>query len=216
MKVEPIVLTLPGRFGSGPDHWQSIWEAERDNCSRVELGMWNAPQRNYWVNKINHAVRRYDRPVIIAAHGLACVALAWWATLESPQWQEWIAGALLVAPTEAAIDEPDVDLESFGPTPRSLLPFPSIVVASQNDPKVPFERAKKLARDWGSSFENAGELGHINAGSDLGSWEIGQQFLSSLVGNASRSSLMTRFTASVSSLWARGIYGGEPIAAGRS
>lgn len=187
MTVEPIVLTLPGRFNSGPQHWQSIWENQRDNCSRVELGLWDAPQRNVWVNKINHAVRRHDRPIIIAAHGLACVALVWWAALNNPGWQQWIAGALLVAPTEASLDGYDVQLESFGPTPRSLLPFPSIVVASQNDPKVPFERAKQLARYWGSSFANAGEVGHINGSSNVGSWRWGQTLLTALATDAIRS-----------------------------
>ena len=178
MSLKPIILTLPGRFSSGPDHWQSIWEAQRPDCSRIELGMWDSPQRNGWVNNINHAVRRYERPVFIAAHGLACIALAWWAALENPRWQEWIVGALLVAPTEAPIGS---DLESFGPTPRVLLPFPSILVASQNDPKVPFDRAQQLSRSWGSEFVSAGEAGHINACSNLGSWDFGQTLLSSLL-----------------------------------
>lgn len=222
MSLKPIILTLPGRFSSGPDHWQSIWEAQRTDCSRIELGMWDSPQRNGWVNNINHAVRRYERPVFIAAHGLACIALAWWAALENPRWQEWIVGALLVAPTEAPIES---DLESFGPTPRVLLPFPSILVASQNDPKVPFDRAQQLSRSWGSEFVSAGEAGHINACSNLGSWDFGQTLLSSLVAKAASpdteqrimesSSLSDRLQSlQTSSLWARDDYHRAPLQRG--
>ena len=222
MSLKPIILTLPGRFSSGPDHWQSIWEAQRTDCSRIELGMWDSPQRNGWVNNINHAVRRYERPVFIAAHGLACIALAWWAALENPRWQEWIVGALLVAPTEAPIAS---DLESFGPTPRILLPFPSILVASQNDPKVPFDRAQQLSRSWGSEFVSAGEAGHINACSNLGSWDFGQTLLSSLVAKAAGPDTEQRITESsslsdrlqslqTSSLWARDDYHRAPLQRG--
>ena len=49
-QADPILLTVPGLGNSGPTHWQSIWERERADCRRVELGMWDEPHRNVWVN----------------------------------------------------------------------------------------------------------------------------------------------------------------------
>jgi hypothetical protein len=53
------------------------------------------------------------------------------------------------------------------------LPFPSIVVASSNDPYVTLSRAKTFATAWGSEFVMIGEAGHINSASGLGNWEKG-------------------------------------------
>lgn len=87
---------------------------------------------------------------------------------------------------------PDVDtatldgrLTAFGPAPKGLLPFPSIVAASRNDPYISFTRAHTLAKFWGSHCVDAGEVGHINAESRLGEWEYGQYLLNQLVAIAS-------------------------------
>jgi hypothetical protein len=80
----PLILTVPGLNNSGPEHWQSVWERQRPDCRRVDLGMWDKPHRNTWVNQLNLAIRQADRPVILAAHSLGCLAVAWWAQLEQP------------------------------------------------------------------------------------------------------------------------------------
>src|SRR3546814_4818646 len=59
-------------------------------------------------------------------------------------------------------------------------PFPSILVASRNDPYISFGRARLLAQFWGSRFADAGEAGHINADSALGDWAFGRFLLSRL------------------------------------
>ncbi|HEY6965439.1 MAG TPA: alpha/beta hydrolase, partial [Erythrobacter sp.] len=59
---DPLILIIPGLANSGPDHWQSRWEAKLPDCERVDLGMWDDPHRNTWVNKINLAVHRAGRP----------------------------------------------------------------------------------------------------------------------------------------------------------
>jgi len=60
------------------------------------------------------------------------------------------------------------------------LPFPSILVASRNDPYISFSRARLLAQFWGCRFADAGEAGHINADSGLGDWAFGRFLLSRL------------------------------------
>src|SRR3546814_3777941 len=91
-RESPLVLTVPGLNNSGPGHWQTIWETTRNDCERVDLGMWGRPHRNTWVNKLNAAIRQADRPVILVAHSLGCIAVAWWAALERPPFGSPVAG----------------------------------------------------------------------------------------------------------------------------
>jgi predicted alpha/beta hydrolase family esterase len=178
---EPIVLTVPGLDNSGPDHWQTLWEQERADCIRVELGMWDRPHRNTWVNKLNHAIRDADRPVVLAAHSLGCHAVAWWAALEQPKSDSPVIGALMVAPPDVDWFPLDPRISGFAPTPRTPLPFPSILVASRSDPYIGPRAARDLAARWGSAFADVGDAGHINASSRLGSWRFGQFLLERLL-----------------------------------
>ena len=173
----PIILTVPGLGGSGPSHWQTLWEQSRPDTHRVELGMWDTPHRNSWVTKLDQAIRSAQAPVVLAAHSLGCLAVAWWAEL-SPQPFGWpVAGALLVAPAD--VDRGDVrpELADFRPSPTTPLPFPSIVVASSDDPWIGIDKAHSLAKGWGSVFVDAGPQGHLNAASGIGWWEEGQALL---------------------------------------
>lgn len=184
LSVQPTVLTVPGLGGSGPSHWQTLWEKSRPDTARIELGMWDRPHRNAWVTKIDQAVASARAPVILVAHSLGCVAVAWWASL-SPQPYGWpVAGALLVAPAD--VDRAGVapELAPFAPTPKQPLPFPSIVVASSDDPWVTLDRAHSLAVDWGSHFIDYGACGHINAASGLGHWPDGLELLDRVIAAA--------------------------------
>lgn len=182
---EPLILTVPGLGNSGPDHWQSRWEQDRNDCRRVELGMWDRPHRNTWVNQLNLAIYRAAngsrRPVVLAAHSLGCLVVAWWARYEQPAADGPVVGALLVAPPEVDFFPLDERLSQFSPTPAEKLPFRSILVASRNDPYMGVHTARQLARTWGSAFADAGEAGHINAESRLGDWAFGQALLEQLL-----------------------------------
>lgn len=177
----PLILTVPGLNNSGPDHWQTLWERQRSDCRRVELGMWDGPHRNTWVNQLNLAIQQAGRPVMLAAHSLGCLAVAWWAQLERPGPDSNVLGALLVAPPDVDRAPLDDRLTPFAPTPSDPLPFRSILVASQNDPYIGYRKARRLARSWGSNFADAGQVGHINAESGLGDWPFGQFLLQQLL-----------------------------------
>ncbi|MFM5884983.1 MAG: RBBP9/YdeN family alpha/beta hydrolase [Novosphingobium sp.] len=177
----PLILTVPGLDNSGPDHWQTRWERQRGDCRRVDLGMWSKPHRNTWVNKLNLAIRQADRPVVLVAHSLGCLAVAWWAQLEQPGPDSPVRGALLVAPPEVDFFPRDERIASFAPTPAIRLPFPSILIASHDDPYMGFRTSRRLARVWGSNFADAGKVGHINADSDIGDWPFGQFMLGILL-----------------------------------
>lgn len=192
--VEPTILTLPGLNNSEATHWQTYWEKDLSNCHRVELGLWDQPHRNTWVNKLNLAIRQIEGPIVLVAHSLSCHLVAWWAALEQPSYADRVIGALLVAPPELDSGQVDERLLAFAPTPHSILPFPSIVAASRNDPYIPFGRARRLATLWGSRFADAGSVGHINAESDIGDWPFGKFLLRRLLdsGQAARSHQVTR------------------------
>ncbi|MCY1672014.1 alpha/beta hydrolase [Novosphingobium sp. SL115] len=176
----PLILTVPGLGNSGPGHWQTIWEDVLPNCRRVDLGLWEEPHRNTWVNKINLAIQRADRPVVLVAHSLGCLAVAWWAEFERPR-DGKVIGALLVAPPDVEERPIDRRLTRFAPCPQGELPFASCLVASRNDPYMRIGAARRLADAWGSQFADAGEAGHINAQSDLGEWAFGQLLLDQLL-----------------------------------
>lgn len=181
----PIILTVPGLGGSGPSHWQTLWEQSRPDTHRVELGMWDRPHRNAWVTRLDQAIRTAQAPVILAAHSLGCLAVAWWATLAGQPFGRPVAGALLVAPADVDRIDAPAELRGFGPTPATLLPFPSIVVASSDDPWIAIARAEQLAKGWGSLFVDAGPQGHLNAASGLGWWKEGQALLNRVLDSAS-------------------------------
>jgi len=180
--VQPTILTVPGLGGSGPSHWQTLWESARPDTVRVELGMWHTPHRNAWVTKLDQAIRQAKAPVILAAHSLGCLAVAWWAEMTRQPYGWPVAGALLVAPADVDRPEARAELATFGPTPTAPLPFPSIVVASRDDPWIAIERAHSLAVGWGSHFVDAGEQGHLNAASGIGWWKEGQELLDRVIG----------------------------------
>jgi predicted alpha/beta hydrolase family esterase len=183
------VLLVPGLCGSGPSHWQTIWEQRYADCSKVELGRWENPHRNTWINNLNLAVHRAGRPVVLVAHSLGCLAVAWWARFEQRQWTQDggaspVVGALMVAPPEVDFFPLDERVARFAPTPAERLPFPTRLVASRNDPWMGFHTAQALARRWGSTLVDAGEAGHVNADSQLGEWSFGREQLGLLLRDA--------------------------------
>ena len=177
----PTILTVPGLGGSGEAHWQTLWERGRGDTVRADLGMWDRPHRNAWVTKLDQAIRSARAPVVLAAHSLGCVAVAWWATLSGQPYGWPVMGALLVAPADVDRADAPPELAGFAPSPRTLLPFPSLVVASEDDPWIDPAKARSLAAQWGSSFVEAGPLGHINAASGIGDWAEGKALLAALV-----------------------------------
>lgn len=174
----PIVLTVPGLGNSGPNHWQTLWEEAHQGCFRVNLGQWEKPHRNSWVNQLNLAIRSVEGPVVLAAHSLGCHAVAAWAMME-PDAAKLVSGALLVAPPEVDFFPLDARVSTFSPTPSGKLPFPAILLASSNDPYCGQPAARVLARMWGAQFRDAGAMGHINAASGLGRWDEGWRMLAS-------------------------------------
>lgn len=180
---DPLILTIPG-LGGGAEHWLTRWEAQCSDCRQVDLGASDFPFRHNWVNRLNLAIiqaGRSGRPVVLVAHGLGCLAMAWWAEYERPQYGNPVVGALLVAPPDVDRYDADPRFVRFSPSPRSPLPFPSYLAASRDDPASALDAAQGLASDWGSRFAYAGAVGGIDERADLGDWSFGKRLLAHLL-----------------------------------
>lgn len=178
---EPPVLIVPGLGDSEPRHWQSHWERTLPNARRVVQSDWDRPNLGFWTGTLLEAVRETPGAILVG-HSLGCAAIAHLAAVTGGR---GVAGALLFAPADVDRDVPRTEvLRHFSPLPRRPLPFPSIVVASRNDPYVVFERAQLFARDWGSRLVDLGAAGHINVASGHHSFPRGLTLLRELIHQA--------------------------------
>jgi uncharacterized protein len=175
--VRPVLL-VPGIGNSGPEHWQSYWEARNDAWVRVQQLDWDNPVCLDWMKPLEAAAREVGSRALIAAHSLGCLLVVHWLARTSLK----IAGAMLVAVPDP--NGPNFPTQALGfvPVPRARISCPSIVVASIDDPYSTFEFARQSAESWGSRLVNIGKAGHINASSGLGEWSEGQGLLHTLTG----------------------------------
>jgi predicted alpha/beta hydrolase family esterase len=173
----PTVLLLPGLYNSGPEHWQTFWERERRDCTRVEQAEWNTPRREDWVATLERVISSQPRPVVLAAHSLACITVAFWAAAHPSTARGKVHGALLVAPSDTEAPDFPSGTVGFAPMPRLRLPFPAVVVASTDDNYITMARVTGLASDWGARLVNVGAKGHIGSAAKLGAWPEGQALL---------------------------------------
>ena len=164
------VLLLPGWLDSGPGHWQTRWE-QAHGFTRVQQADWLWPRRGDWMAQLEEAVLADPRPVLLAAHSLGCHLVAAWAA--HSQHRQRVKGALLVAPPDLARPDLPPQLSPWHPTLRQPLPFPSLLVYSDDDPFSDPPASRQLAHDWAVPTWALGARGHINAESGLGDWPEG-------------------------------------------
>src|SRR5437868_3358392 len=101
------ILTVPGLWSSGPQHWQTHWEAKHPaDLQRVVQRDFDLPDRDEWVATLDAAIRTCDEPPLLAAHSLGCSLVAQWAKDHGGR---GVAGAFLVAPSD--VEAPGYPLE---------------------------------------------------------------------------------------------------------
>jgi predicted alpha/beta hydrolase family esterase len=167
-------LIIPGLHSSGPDHWQSWFESRLVPSRRVVQRDWRNPNLAEWSQRASREIHRAPGRIFIVAHSFGVLA----AALAAHDHRERIAGAMLVAPA---------DPDKFGVAdllPTKPLGFPSVVIASANDPWIAIDRAARWADLWGADLVNLGAAGHINAESGYGPWPEGLQIFARLRGLA--------------------------------
>ncbi len=175
----PAVLIVPGLRDHVEAHWQTGLAASLPQAHTVPpMGRTDldCQARVQAIERaFERAVAAIDGPVVIVAHSGGCIMIAHWAQVT--RHAQRVRGCLLATPPdfERPMPEgyPTIEMLQAGgwlPVPRHRLPFRSLVAASRNDPLGDFDRVHALAQDWGSEFEDLGEVGHLNPASGYGPW----------------------------------------------
>lgn len=131
------VVTLRG--GGRRPAWSELFDWKDAGDADID----HALSRTLWAARLDEAVTRADKAVLLVAEGASCFAAAWWARLTPAHYVEKVAGALMFLPGgagEVAGRQRDWD------SPKLHLPFPSIVVADDAD----CASVRALGADWGS------------------------------------------------------------------
>jgi len=167
------LIMLPGLGGSGRNHWHTRWEGFEPSAMRLAPASWTAPDLTDWIAALDRAAAEAGEPLVLVAHSMACLLVAHWTKARPIG----ACGAVLVAPPDEASPHYPPEAASFARAPVDPLPFPSLVLASADDPYCPLPVARRLANQWGAGFVDMGALGHINAASGLGDWPEGWRLL---------------------------------------
>ena len=70
-------VIVPGINGSGPGHWQSVWQdAWGSSASRIGPSSWDEPDLADWCQALDRAAQRHQPgEVVLVAHSLGCLAV---------------------------------------------------------------------------------------------------------------------------------------------
>ncbi|MDT2021108.1 alpha/beta fold hydrolase [Methylocella sp. CPCC 101449] len=172
MKVSDLdILIAPGHGGGSPDHWYARWVDKLSTARRIEQADWNEPNYDDWIAQIADHARKTERPIVLVGHSLGALSIVHAAPLLADMGAR---AAFLVAPPSQRVlaTIPEID-PRFSDIPSTPLPFPSVLVASRDDPYATYEESEAMARDWGSTIADAGNAGHINNESGHGPWPEG-------------------------------------------
>ncbi len=172
---ETDILVIPGYEGSGPAHWQSRMVGKLSTARFVEQPDWLHPSRELAVKQIVDAVETATRPVVFVPHSLGNLLVAHaMPVLAKRGIADRVKGAFFVAvPSATSLSNFRTLDPSFEDIPREPMHFPSVLVASSNDPFATLEEAADISSAWGAKLIEAGEQGHINTASGHGPWPEG-------------------------------------------
>lgn len=171
------IIHLPGIGNSGKRHWHSLWEDADSAIRRFTPTSWDEPDLSDWVAALEEAVCAAQTPPILVAHSLACLLVAHWHQVSDLP----IRGAMLVAVPDPESPAFPSQAVSFADTPQRKFRFPSLIVASTDDPYGSLPYVRTQAEQWGSNLKVIGAAGHINGQSELGGWPEGLTLLRDFV-----------------------------------
>ncbi len=166
------IVFVPGYGGSKDGHWLKKWHQQFTRSYWVEQSDWFNPCCVDWVENLNHTIKSIKGPIVLIAHSLGCNTVVEW----SKQYTGNIVGVFLVAlPDIESIDLPS-SVSGFQSPPLQQLPFPSVMIASTDDPYCKFERASHFASTWGCELVSIGNSRHIDS-PQLAAWPEGSRQL---------------------------------------
>ncbi|MEU9760739.1 alpha/beta hydrolase [Streptomyces sp. NPDC047985] len=182
-RTRPTVVIVPGLRDHVPDHWQTILADKIAGARTVPPLEKDGLCRDARVAALDEVLSEISGPVVLVAHSAGVMTTVHWAQRH----RRPVQGALLATPPDFDTPLPDgyptpdaLRENGWTPTPRTPLPFPSIVAASTNDPLADAERVADLARAWGSRLVDLGPVGHLNPASGHGAWPRAEEFVREL------------------------------------
>jgi len=170
------ILIVPNIGGAAEGDWPSRWRSKLSTARFVHPTDPSERRPEAWTGAVAGAAREATRPALFIGHGIGAAAIAdAGAALKGAD----VRGAFLVAPPD------DKGLERLAGadwTPaRAPLPWPSVVIASRNDPHAAYDAVAALASDWGADLIDAGEAGGLDAASGHGPWPEGLMRLAAFI-----------------------------------
>ncbi|MEU8619183.1 alpha/beta hydrolase [Streptomyces sp. NPDC048623] len=185
--AEPTVVIVPGLRDHVAGHWQTLLAARLTEAGRTVRTLSpvqeNRLSLDAQVANLAETLASVDGPVLLVAHSAGVLTTVHWAARHTAD----VRGALLATPPDFDTPLPEgyptqdeLDAHAWTPVPTRRLPFPSIVVASANDPLATLDAVADLARRWGSALLDVGEVGHLNPASGYGPWPLAEEILCTL------------------------------------
>lgn len=177
------IIILPGIGRSGEAHWQTRWERSNPKMRRFQPADWEKPDLADWISALERAVSASATPPLLVAHSLACLLVAHWQQISSLA----VAGAFLVAvPDPQSVSFPE-EAAGFADPPLQRMRFPTLIIASADDPFGMPGYARARADLWGSGLVEIGPFGHINGQSGLEDWGPGRALLTAFSAGLAKS-----------------------------
>ncbi|MCQ1945757.1 MULTISPECIES: alpha/beta hydrolase [unclassified Arthrobacter] len=167
------ITMVPGYQGSPPEQWQSRWEAELPDVTRIAPSSWDEPELQDWMAALDRAAGAQKGQTVLVAHSLGCLAAVEWLH-RNP---DGARGVFLVSPPDPVAASFPQAAETFRNPRMQELPVPGLLIASESDPYCALPSAQSIAAAWKLPVINAGELAHINEKSGVGYWEQGRDLL---------------------------------------
>jgi len=160
-------VIIHGWEGKPNLHWfpwlKSKLEENGFKVQVPEMPNTNYPQKDEWVSHLREVVGVVDENLLIIGHSLGGITII--RFLEQLPEDKKIGCAVFAAgfPQSVGVDE----IENFFDTPVNLSAIKNkanrfIVVASDNDPYVPFENAKILEKELDGELLVVPKGGHLN------------------------------------------------------
>jgi predicted alpha/beta hydrolase family esterase len=143
----PANLSLVEISGAASAPWRTLFAAPSEH---VPYRAGTASERNLLGARLDSAVTRAEGAVLLVAEGASCFATAWWARLSPQSYVSRVAGALFFDPIDER-ENIETLLDTFA-SPRTRLPFPSIVLGRDDKRSLVASRVRALADGWGSGM----------------------------------------------------------------
>lgn len=165
------VITTADRQRTAPS-WRVLFNLPSSGDTHIDYADDTRADRDRWAARLDDAILRAERPVLLVASGASCLATAWWARLSPASYVSRVAGALLFNPLAQADDSDRA--EKFA-SPDVALPFPTAIVGRIAKQHELEHELARLADQWGSGTLSISPHGRRSIGRQ--SWRRAQVLL---------------------------------------